>query len=63
MYRRSGWTIQIEPEVPGVTTRPDFLVSKADVNYYVEARCTFEGGNDLGAAARLQRIYDALNEM
>lgn len=63
MYRRSGWTIQIEPEVAGVTTRPDFLVSKADVKYYVEARCTFEGGNDLGAAARLQRIYDALNEM
>lgn len=63
MYRRDGWDIEIEPEVAGVTTRPDFLVSKGDALYYVEARCTFEGGNDRGATARLQHVYDSLNEI
>lgn len=62
-YRRDGWMIEIEPDVPGVTTHPDFLVSKNDINYYVEARCTFEGGNNLGASARLQTVYDALDDI
>lgn len=62
MYRRDGWAIDIEPAVEGVATRPDFLVSKDSVSYYVEARCTFER-EDRGAAARLQTVYDSLNGM
>lgn len=60
-YRSDGWRIEIEPEVAGVSTRPDFLVSKGVVSYYVEARCTFERRDDPGAGARLQTIYDAVN--
>ena len=63
MYRRSGWVIEVEPEIAGVTTRPDFLVSKGGVSYYVEARCTFEGGGDTGAAARLQNVYEAIDSI
>lgn len=61
-YRRDGWTVQVEPTLPGVTTRPDFLVSKAGESYYVEARCTFEG-SDRGAAARLQAVYASLDSI
>lgn len=62
MYRRDGWTIHIEPTLLGVTTRPDFLVSKSGESYYVEARCTFEG-SDRGATGRLQSIYDSLDSI
>lgn len=61
MYQRDGWNIEIEPEVPGVSARPDFLVTKGAVSYYVEARCTFERRDDPGAGARLQTIYEAVN--
>ncbi|BAJ75086.1 hemolysin activation/secretion protein [Microbacterium testaceum StLB037] len=62
MYRRDNWTIAVEPPVDGVNTRPDFLVSKGETAYYVEARCLFSRG-DRGAAARLQSVYDSLNTM
>lgn len=62
MYRRDGWTIVIEPPIPGASTRPDFLVSKGESAYYVEARCMFPRG-DRGGAARLQSVYDSLNTM
>lgn len=62
MYRRDGWAIKIEPMVPNSPNRPDFLVSKGGRSYYVEARCTFEGG-DLGAAARLKAVYAALDSI
>jgi hypothetical protein len=60
MYRRDSWRITVEPALPDVPTRPDFLVSKGDVTYYIEARCTFKVG-DRGAAARLQAVYDSLD--
>jgi hypothetical protein len=62
MYRRDGWTIELEPTVPSATTRPDFLVSKAGESYYVEARCTFEG-SDRGASARLSDVYASLDSI
>ncbi|MGC5225158.1 hypothetical protein ACPW96_21525 [Micromonospora sp. DT81.3] len=63
MYRGAGWTIAIEPSVATRPARPDFLVSKGDVAYYVEARCIVEGGSDGGAAARKQTVFDSLNEI
>lgn len=62
MYRRGGWTIEIEPIVPDSANRPDFLVSRDGQSYYVEARCTFEDA-DRGAAARLQAVYAALDSI
>jgi hypothetical protein len=62
MYRRDGWAIEVEPTLPGVSTRPDFLVSKEAESYFVEARCTFQG-NDRAAAARLQDVYASLDRI
>lgn len=62
MYRRDGWTVLIEPSVPDSDNRPDFLVSKDDHRYYVEARCTFEAA-DRGAVGRLQAVYAALDSI
>jgi len=61
-YRRAGWDVEVEPEVPGVYKRPDFLFSKAGSRHYVEARCVFEGG-DQGAQARLQSVYASVNKI
>jgi len=63
MYRRAGWAIEVEPDVPDARTGPDFLVSQDGMAYYVEARCTFERQASSGAGARLQTIYDAVNEI
>lgn len=62
MYRRDGWTIEVEPNLVDVTTRPDFLVSKAREKYYVEARCTFEGA-DRASTARLEAVYASLDSI
>jgi len=41
-HYRLGFTITIEPEIPGVTTRPDFLMERDDGAFY---RCrTAVGG-------------------
>jgi len=61
-YHRGEWIIEIEPQVPNATTRPDFLVSKDDVTYYVEARFLFEGGDD-SEAARLNKVLDTINHI
>ncbi len=63
MYRCAGWRIQVEPDVPGATTSPDFLMTKDGVSYYVEARCTFERRDDQGAGARLRDISTAVDQI
>lgn len=62
MYRCDGWTVLVEPSVPDSDNRPDFLVSKGDHRYYVEARCTFEVA-DRGAAGRLEAVFAALDSI
>ena len=63
MYRCDGWTVETHPDVTGVRTHPDFLVSKGGTSYYVEATCVFEGRNDNGASARLNTVDDAINKI
>jgi hypothetical protein len=60
---RSGYSVTCHPEVPQGTRRPDFLVSKDDKSFYLEARAVGGSGGDAGASRRAGDLYDAVNKM
>ncbi|NOT73420.1 MAG: hypothetical protein HOP08_00730 [Cyclobacteriaceae bacterium] len=38
IFRRQGYTLLVHPAVSGTGKRPDFLISKDDIKFYLEAR-------------------------
>jgi hypothetical protein len=64
LYRHLGYSIEIHPELDGVGTRPDFLVTLGDDSMYVECIAStatdaqFTGNPGVAAA-----IFDAINTL
>lgn len=54
-YRRSGCTVTIHPDVPGVRTRPDFLVEGNGSRFYLEA---VRVGTSPARRGQAQRLAD-----
>jgi hypothetical protein len=54
-YRRLGFSVQIEPAVPGATRRPDFLFEHDDDRFYLEA--TLVQYSDATMARRRRQDY------
>jgi hypothetical protein len=62
LYRRLGYLVTVHPEVPGIPTRPDFLVTSGASSMYVE--CTVVSATDgpiTQNPAIEAAIYDAIN--
>lgn len=62
-YRRSGYRIDIHPEVPERRTRPDFLMTRGDERFYVEAVSVGRAPTDIAQDARLSEVHRVLTEM
>jgi len=61
-FLRAGYEVELHPSVQGPRP-PDFLVSRGEERFYVEATCVFGAGTDAGAIARRQDLYDAVERI
>ena len=61
---RCGFQVEFHPDVPGVTTHPDFLVSRdGQTLFYLEAIAVSNSVRDEAAVNRMNQVYDALNDL
>lgn len=58
--RALGFTVRSEPENPGTTKRPDFLVEGQQCSFYVEAKVL---GDDLADRQRDKKRQDIEHEV
>ena len=62
LFKSQGFKIFIHPNVPNTTKRPDFLVSKGTMEFYIEAKiATGESKKQESLRKRMNQIYDSLN--
>lgn len=61
-YRRSGYTVEIHPDVPGRSTHPDFLLSRGGDRFYLEAVTVGQSPAERAEEARLSRVHQLLAE-
>lgn len=63
MFTRMGYVVEVHPAISGASTRPDFLISRANERLYVEAAVVFSGIVDDDAdPVREGWIMDAVNK-
>jgi hypothetical protein len=60
---RMGYTVTCHPEVEGTSRRPDFLAEKDGGAVYVEARSASSSDVVVGAAARVNTLYESLDKI
>lgn len=59
-----GFQVEFHPDVPGVTTHPDFLVNRdGQAQFYLEAIAVSNSVTDEAAVNRMNQVYDALNDL
>jgi len=62
LFRRQGFEILIHPEVPNTSRRPDFLMKKDGLEFYLEAKEAREKSEAQEALEnRINQVYDSLN--
>lgn len=62
LFRLQGFNIEIHPKVPNSEKRPDFLVSKDELKFYLEAKVAKgESEEQESQQKRINKIYDSLN--
>jgi hypothetical protein len=62
LFKSQGFKIIIHPTVPNTTKKPDFLVSKGKIEFYIEAKiATGESKKQESLRKRMNQIYDSLN--
>jgi hypothetical protein len=62
-YRRSGYTVVIHPDVPGRSSHPDFLLSRGNERFYLEAVTVGRSPAERAEEARLSQVHQLLAEM
>jgi len=62
-YRRSGYDIEIHPEVSGSTTRPDFRVTSGPDSWYLEAVSVGRPPEAIAQDQRLNDVYSILTAL
>lgn len=60
---RMGYTVTCHPTVEGTSRRPDFLAEKDGGAIYVEARSASSSDVVVGAAARVNTVYESLDKL
>ena len=64
MLLRCGFEIEFHPDIPGVTTHPDFLLSRTGQElFYLEAIAVSNSNREEAEANRMNQVYDALNNL
>lgn len=64
LLRCMGYDVEYEPDVPGTSKRPDFLVKRERRPYvYLEATVAAASKGDQAEQKRAGVVYDTLNEM
>jgi hypothetical protein len=64
LFRRQGFEILIHPEVPNTSKRPDFLMKKESLEFYLEAKEAREKSDPQQALEnRINQVYDSLNRI
>ena len=62
-FRRSGYEIELHPEIPGIASRPDFRMSDGTTRFYLEAVSVGETPRAIGEERRLQEVDRVLDEL
>jgi hypothetical protein len=64
MLLRCRFQIEFHPDIPGVMTHPDFLVSRGGQElFYLEAIAVSNSNREEAEANRMNQVYDALNNL
>jgi len=58
--RALGFAVRSEPEIPGTTKRPDFLVEGRQCSFYLEAKVL---GDDLADGSEIKRAKNIEHEL
>lgn len=62
-YHRSGFEIEIHPEMAGRTARPDFLLRRGDEGFCLEAVSVGRDPRKVAEDRRLEAVYRVLGDM
>jgi hypothetical protein len=62
-YRRSGYRVVIHPDAPGRSSHPDFLLSRGDERFYLEAVTVGRSPAERAEEARLSQVHQLLGDM
>jgi hypothetical protein len=60
---RMGYRVTCHPVLEGTTRRPDLLAEKDGRSIYIEARSASAGDVSVGAAARINTVYQSLDRL
>ncbi|MGH3849083.1 MAG: hypothetical protein ACRDRT_05175, partial [Pseudonocardiaceae bacterium] len=63
LLHRAGFSIQVEPELPGVRTRVDFLVRRDGCSVAVEATTVLGPRAENAALQRKNTVYDTIQRL
>jgi len=64
LFINQGFEIQVHPKVPNSNKRPDFLLKKGDVEFYLEAKeATNKSQSEMSKENMYNQIYDSLNKI
>jgi hypothetical protein len=58
---RAGYTVMIHPEVEGTSRRPDFLVERDDLRFFIEAIAPGSTPAEKASAKRRAVLFDTVN--
>lgn len=62
IHRRLGYDLQRDPEVPGTSKRPDFLASRGESAFYLEATIVSYSDDEMAARTRWNVVLDLVDE-
>lgn len=64
LFRSQGFLLKVHPEIPNSTKRPDFLVSKENFEFYLEAKESKDKTQTQKALEnRENQFYDSINKI
>lgn len=64
LFKHQGFEIEIHPEIPNSNKRPDFLLKKETVEFYLEAKEARDKSKEEEASEnRNNQVYDLLNKI
>jgi hypothetical protein len=60
-FTRMGYTIECHPTLAHSTRHPDYLISRGEVEFYLEATIAGQSNIEISSEKRKKRIYDLLD--